>query len=313
MFARLKSRRALSPVITTIFLMGIIVAAIGVTLGIILPNMDKLNDQLDLETNSSNLIVLDENFREMMLNGYTNKLFYTMDLGASGFLMGDISSTSIIKLMYKDTDPQGNIVDVGSLNRWAPQGIPTQFNNTQNRLMIRQNLNSDVISSNTNQYLIGSGDQNIFFLNSTKRASVSWSILNQSRFSDSKVYTSLSYRNLISTEKTISNQNLDVNLTVIIQRVIFKFTNNLNSSNSFINMQAEYTGLNVTTYEWTTIPNAGVNDRSFYIQTITDLQFGTNLINNQINTEFPYSNEIPGLGTLNVRMQFIDHIIEILI
>ncbi len=311
MFGRLKSRRAVSPVITTVFLMGIIMAAIGVSLGIIWPNMNSLNDQLDLETNSSNLIVLDENFREMMLNGYTNKLFYTMDLGSSGFFMGDNSSTTTIQLKYRDTTPQGQIVEDKSITGSAQS--PAQFNETHYRMMIRQNLDSDILSTNTNQYLVGSGSQDIFYLNTTKRASVSWTVLNQSRFSDTNVYTALSYRNLISTEKTISNSNLDVNVTIIVQRVIFSFIDQLNVSSSYIYMQAEYKGVDVTTYGWTTIQNAGVNDRSFYIQTTTDLQFGTPSITGQINTENPYSHEIPELGKLNVRMQFLDHIIEILI
>ena len=76
----------------------------------IISDYDTLNDQLDLETNSSNLLVLDENFREMMLNGYTNKLFYSMDLGASGFFMGDNSSTSIIQLRLRETNPMGQMV-----------------------------------------------------------------------------------------------------------------------------------------------------------------------------------------------------------
>ena len=311
MFGRLKSRRAVSPIITSIFLMGIIVAAIGVSMGIIIPNMDKLNDQLDLETNSSNLLVLDENFREMMLNGYTNKLFYSMDLGGTGFFMGDITSTSVIQLRLRETEPDGTIVDDRPITG-SPEA-PAQYNDTQYRLMIRQKMKSDIISSNSNQYLIGSGDQNIFFLNSTKRASVSWSILNQSRFDDLNVYTALSYRNLISTEKTISNQNLDVNVTVTIQRVVFKFVDDLNVSSSYISMQAEYKGVNVTTYGWNSISFDPVNDKSFYIQTTTDLDFGTNQIINQINSERPYSHEIPSLGQLNFRIQFLDHIIEILI
>ena len=63
-------------------------AAIGVSLGIIFPNVENLNDQIDLEINSSNLIAIDENFRDMMLNGYTSKLLYSFDLGASSFLFG---------------------------------------------------------------------------------------------------------------------------------------------------------------------------------------------------------------------------------
>lgn len=311
MFSRLKSKRAVSPVITTVFLMGIIMAAIGVSLGIIYPSMNSLNDQLDLETNSSNLLVLDENFREMMLNGYTNKLFYTMDLGSSGYFMGDNSSTSNIQLRYKTTNPQGQIVEDRPIN-WSAES-PSDFNETHYRLLIRQNLNSDILSTNTNQYLVGSGQQDFFYLNTTKRASVSWTVLNQSRFSDTNVYTALSYRNLISTEKTISNQNLDVNVTIIVQRVVFRFVDQLNVSSSYVYMQAEYKGVDVTTYGWTTIQNAGINDRSFYIQTTTDLQFGTTSITDQINTEKPYSHEVPGLGTLNVRMQFLDHIIGILI
>jgi flagellin-like protein len=178
MFRRMKSRRGLSPVITTIFLMAIIIAAIGVSLGIILPSVQNLNDQLDLETNASNLMVIDENFRDMMLNGYTTKLFYTMDLGASGFFMGDISSTTSIQLRVQEVDPATSTVTADYRMTELP-GSPTFINETQHRLIIRQELSNDILDTNSHQYLTGSGTQNMFYLNSIQRASVGWTILNQ--------------------------------------------------------------------------------------------------------------------------------------
>jgi hypothetical protein len=118
---------------------------------------------------------------------------------------------------------------------------------------------------------------------------------------------------LITISKTISNQNLDVNTTISIQRVKFDFVNKLNSSDSFITMQAEYQGINVTTYGWQTIPSSTSVDRRFYLQTTTDLNYGDPSISGLINVEEPYSHEVPGLGKLNIRVQFIDHIIQILV
>jgi hypothetical protein len=292
--------------------MAIILAAIGVSLGIIFPAVQDLNDQLDLETNSSNLLVIDENFRDMMLNGYTSKLFYTMDLGDSGFFMGDISSTTNLRLKVREFDiTDGSIADDYQIP--AGPGSPTFINETQHRLIIRQELSNSILDSNSHQYLTGSGIQNMFYLNSIQRASVGWTILNQSRFNKADVYTALSYRNLITISKTISNQNLDVNATISIQRVKFDFVNQLNTSDSFITMQAEYQGISVTTYGWRTVLSSTTVDRRFYLETTTDLNYGDPSISGLINTEEPYSHEVPGLGKLNVRIQFIDHIIEILI
>ena len=127
MFRRFKSKRGLSPVITTIFLIGIIIAAIGVSLGIIFPSVQELNDQMDLETNSSNLFVLDENFRDMMLNGHTSKLYYTMDLGGTGFLMGDLTSATDIELKYRTVNPANQQVIEDVTLSGSPQN-PSIFN-----------------------------------------------------------------------------------------------------------------------------------------------------------------------------------------
>lgn len=303
MFRPRKSRRGLSPVITSIFLMAMLITGIGISLGIIFPNLEDLNDQLDLETNSSNLIVIDANFREMMLNGFTSKLFYTLDLGSTSFLFGDIASTTTIQMKYETSLPNGDPI--------LPDVLLMQFNESYSRLIIRQKLTNDILSKNTNQYLIGSGVQNKFYLNPTDRASIGWTILNQSRFDDSFVYTSLSYRNIISISKTISNQNLDVNATIAIQRVKFDFIGDLNSSINFASIEAEYLGVNVTSNAWMTINNAGANDRTFYIQTTTDLDYVDSSLTDLSSTEIPYKIEVPGLGKLNVRIQFIDHLFEI--
>ncbi|MCE7737642.1 MAG: hypothetical protein GPJ54_22315 [Candidatus Heimdallarchaeota archaeon] len=306
----MKSRRGLSPVITSIFLMAMIITGIGISLGIIFPNLEDLNDQLDLETNSSNLIIIDANFREMMLNGFTSKLLYTLDLGSTSFLFGDISSTTSIQMRYREVNPQGQT----NFDSRIPDTLesPNWINETYSRLIIRQKLTNDILSENTNQYLIGSGVQNKFYINPTDRASIGWTILNQSRFDDSFVYTVLSYRNIISISKIISNQNLDVNATIVIQRVKFDFIGNLETSINFASIEAEYKGTNVTTYNWApSIPNGGANDRTFYIQTTTDLDYGDASLTDLSSTDIPYSIEVPGLGTLNVRIQFIDHIIEI--
>ena len=310
MFRRMKSRRGISPVITTIFLMAIIISAIGVTMGIIIPNLEDLDDQLDLETNSSNLLVLDENFRDMMLNGYSSKLFYTLDLGSTSYLLGDISSATTIQMKFLRVLQSNPTTTIDNLIPSSPQN-PTLFNDSYSRLIIRQRLTNDIMSKNTNQYLTGSGSQNQFYINSIDRASIGWTNLNQSRFDDSFVYTALSYRNIIAISKTISNSNLDVNVTIGIQRVHYEFVGKLNTSFNFASIEAEYKGTNVTSHGWSTVNNLAGYDTTFYIQTTTDLDYGDDSLTGLTNTEVPYSTEVPGLGELNVRMQFIDHIIQI--
>ncbi|MCH8907813.1 MAG: hypothetical protein IH840_12050 [Candidatus Heimdallarchaeota archaeon] len=292
------SRKALSPVLTTMFLMAVILSSIAVALSIIRPALEELNDQIDLDSNSSNFLTLDTNIKGLILSTIGGRVIQSMNLGDGGILFGDIYSRSQITIGTIDND--GNFSVLGGVD---------QFNLTQYPLIIRESVTSDgVITPNSHDYLVGSDSQNFFYLTTTTKSSAPWTILNQSRFATAYVYTTLSYRNVINTEKTVDSSSFTVNLTISIQRVKFNFIRDLRSTGSNVRIEAEYVGLSVITEDWHQINYDALTEPSFYMiisNTMWDVD-GT-ISASLVNTERPFSHQVPEGGILNVRLQFLVH------
>jgi len=297
-----RSKRALSPVVTTVFLFGIMVAGIGISLGIIFPSVQQLNEQIDLEIASVSLINLDEDLQALMLSGAEGRITKQLNLGESGVLIADNISTSIIIL--------GTINSLNSFTVLS-SASPSLINLTQSRLIIRQSIQQSAFPTNTNSYLSGQTSQDFFYLNATNQGNVPWEILNQSRFNDNHLYTTLSYRNIVTSHITVDPNTLTVNLTLSIFTVQFNFIDRSQSisNNPFVHF--EYKGLSVTTYDWNKFTYNPSDEISFGIKTVTSLWDINSIPFPSTSTESPFSMEVPTLGILNVRIQILTQIIDI--
>lgn len=301
----LRSKKAVSPIIEVLFLMAIIFGAIAFSLTIIYPDLQTMNEQLDLEGNGSNILILDQSLRSLMLSGQAGTVYQSMDIGDGSAIYGDQQSLTQITMFYLDYAGTNTPLS-------GPTPIGATFNENQTRFIIRQNIYSNFFAHNSYTYLSGSADtQNMFYLNSTTKSSAPWPILNQSRFNDNYVFSALSYRNIISTERTLDAFSSTINVTIEIQRVQFQFKNNvIFNGDAQQTIRADYQGISVITSPWVNVPNAGQNDRVFYLRTDTTLWNVTSITSPQSNTEIPFAQDVPTNGALNVRIQFIDHIIE---
>lgn len=285
-----RSNRALSPAVSAVFLMGIILAAIGIALGIIYPQVGELNDDIGRINAGTAMISIDKDIKNLIINGEGGKISKSIEIGISGVLNVDLVSYSTISLNYLQ-------------NGLNPTNIGNYYER-HNRFMITQQLAQDSMIANSHQYFIGSDIQSTFFLNNSKQGQNPWSIINQSRGSDDFVDTALSYRGLISTNKVIDQANSRIYLTVSIQMVELEFPAATQRSGHSPNVQLSYYKLNSTLTPYYVIYGNG-NDNLFYLRTETLLDGSAALV------EIPLTHEVPSAGSLQIRLEIITHHIAV--
>ncbi|MHA2251875.1 MAG: hypothetical protein ACXAD7_16040 [Candidatus Kariarchaeaceae archaeon] len=284
----LRSKRALSPVVSALFLFGVILGAIAVSLGIIYPQLDELNETVNLETAATSLLTLDQDMKNLILSGGTGSIVTTLDLGDSGLLIGDETSSIVLNLMKDD------------------QFLTNPYYMKQSRLIVRHKTDQDVVAQDTTLYLTGSGYQELYFLNSTTKDSIPWTMLTEVRFSDQYIYTIFSYRNIITASKIVADLTFQVNVTLEIQSVNFNFLNTNQTGSSNPTLDVEYTGMNITSTPW--LPSL---TSPTYLYFILKSQTNLYLSGSSLN-ENPLTHEVPeSPGELNVQLQFITHNFDI--
>ncbi|MDH5403528.1 MAG: hypothetical protein OEY49_13620, partial [Candidatus Heimdallarchaeota archaeon] len=208
-------KRCVSPVVTMLFLFVVLLVGISISLTIIYPQTQELNDQMELSTAGTSLLNLDNAIKEMIINGVDSQTIKGIYTGSFGtFALDQTSQMQFV--MY---------------NGIIPINL-TQYNPTyHNRLQIFQTINQEVVAPNSHSYLVGGSNQDYLFLNSSTRSLAPWTILNQTRPTNSlDVITSLSYRILIDSQSYISDSNL--NVTVSLQLVNFIPVNGKTAANS---------------------------------------------------------------------------------
>lgn len=290
-FRLLRSKRALSPVVAAMFLMAIILAAIALTLGIIYPMVNELNDNIELANAGTSIQSLHDDVKTLISNGEGGIITRPLEIGSTGYIASDLNSNSKLFFMY-------------TINGVNPQ-ILNIFSEPQNRFIISQSVKEGSVPKNSHSYLEGSGNQGLFFLNDSNKAKLPWGILNQSRGSLDLVNTSLSYRGLITPSKVIDAINGIVKLTISIQIVEFDFPGNLVLAGHNPTIKLEYTNLNVTRTAFSVIPDIIGSDLKFYIKIQTLLEGDTTI-------EYPFSHEVPTDGILYVRLEIIKHHISLI-
>ena len=214
-------RRAISPVIATVFLMGIIVATIGAVLTIIYPNLQTIDDQIAINQTSSYLETLDDAVRSLVIQAEgTDKLVNLRSNG--GTIMGDkVSTMTIIPFM--------NGTDMSSF-------LTTEV---YSRLVIQNPLSSNLYSAYEHQYLRGSSDQDFFVLNETTISTSPWTVLNVSRPSEYAILnSSLSYRMQVTNSFTSGNL-----IETTLSLVQFTFPGELFRSLTSSNVRMKFLGV----------------------------------------------------------------------
>ncbi len=286
----IKYKRAVSPVVSTMFLMGVILMGIAITLGFIYPELNKLSDNVEIGSISSSFISIDNDIKSLIQSGENAKVFKTLDLGTNAFLTADTSPFSTILFLYQVDNNQ--IQTLGT------------FDEDFDRLSARTELREDTVPQNSHSYLVGSGNQDIFYLNHTSSATMPWTILNQSRALNDFLNTSLSYRGIISFDKNVDIAASEVNLTISMQLIDFQFKGSPSVSSATPSISIEYDSVNVTRSEWYNIGYTAGSTTTFMMKINTFLDGKT-------TTEIPLKHEVPGFGTLNVQLEIISHVVII--
>ncbi len=281
----------MSPVVTTLFLFGVILGAIAATLGIVYPQLRSLNDQIQLETAGSSMQSLDANIQSLILNGEGSSFFSEVKMGAAGLFNYDNQIFATLEMIQTNNNPVA--------------GLTSTINHS--RLQMFQPVSTDFLGEGDLQYFGGAGFQDLYYLNSTSRSLLGWSIIPQQREVGSDLAsTSLMYRSIVTSEFDIIPQQLQFNLTVQVQMVNITLALGSDDSRSGAKagLEVSYLGTTSRLTDWV----AGItSDLSFRIT----IQFPEAGVTNKI--ERPLSSEKPVDPTsiFSVRYEFVYHQIEV--
>ena len=223
--------------------------------------------------------------------GKTTKL---IEIGQTGLLIGDNSSKSILNTLLLD-----DVGIVGTL------GSPLYLD--QSRIIIQQSTDQNVLDKNTVSYLTGSGFQDLYFLNSSKKSVIPWTMIVEKRFQNNLVYTMLTYRNIITIDRTVVEKaaQLEVNLTISIQSVKFNFVNRIELGSTNPTLTITYHGVNSTITPWLSPVLYFDGYRWIKFASSTALSLTDEVAIN----EQPLTHEVT--DELNIRYEFVTHIFDI--
>jgi len=267
----------------------VILGAIAVTLGIVYPQLQQLNDQMLLESAGSSLNSLDANIQSLILNGEDSSFFTEIKMGTSGLLKYDNQILSSL-----------DMVETGVI---TPK---ISYNINIPRLMIVQGLDTNFLGKGEHQYFGGAGDQSTLYLNSTTRRLLTWSVINQSRpINSDDVSTSLQYRSIVSNQFDIIPNQLLYNLTVQIQMVNMTLASGsaASSSGARATIEVKFLGSSNLVTDWTKF-----NDNAALKITTQFPEAGsTNSIERPLSAEKP----VDPTASFYIRFEFVYHNIEI--
>lgn len=163
--------------------------AIAVALSLIYPNLQVLNDQIQVSDITTNLSAFDDTFRTLMTQPVGSTASISLK-GSNAVLFGDNQSYIRIIPFINGTDMNGTLTR-----------IPFT------RMVIETPVQSNTYAAGTHQYLKGTADQDFFSLNTSTASTTPWSIYNISRAQSSNdINASLGYRLLFTHEFKDGNQ-----------------------------------------------------------------------------------------------------------
>ncbi len=203
-----KSKKSLSPIVSALFLMGIMITAIAATVALIYPYLQRIDEQETLGTISTSFSNLDNTLQQLMEQGGGATSSFPLNM-KNAALFADNTSTMQLTFTYSSTSfSASGMVPFTRLTAFIP-------------------IQSNVLPSGQKVYGKGTQDQNFFALNSSTSGKVPWAILNTTRpAGENYANTTLAYRPIFYTSFSEST------LTIQIVFVKFRFTNLFSGSSN---------------------------------------------------------------------------------
>ena len=174
-----KSKKALSPAISAVFLMGIFTGAVAASTIIIIPNIQRITDEGALSQAESNLRIIDQSIQNLVFQEFSAIVKINLEGGGGSSISTD--NASFIRIVP--------IVEGGNLD---PSYLKTI---KYNRVVIKNSILTDILKSGEHKYTTDQTDVALFSINPTNFHNSQLSLINVSRESDELVVSSiLSYK-----------------------------------------------------------------------------------------------------------------------
>ncbi len=173
----LVSKKSVSPIISAIFLMGVMLVAITSTVTLIYPNLVKLGDQENLSSVITQFDQLDSSLQSLMSQGAGstfNRPFSIKEMK----LVADNASTMQLRFTYDSTA--------------FSKSATLEFT----RFVVQMGMKSNVLAAGQKRYAKGVQNQDFFVLNYSLSGFFPWQIINATRPAQASSFAniSLAYR-----------------------------------------------------------------------------------------------------------------------
>ncbi|MCG3215656.1 MAG: hypothetical protein KAS63_03000 [Candidatus Heimdallarchaeota archaeon] len=219
------NRRAVSPVVAAILMTVLTMAAIGISLVYMLPNISKFKDKSYNNSNNLYFVALDSMIQDLINNPppISRNFYFAQETGQ---LLLD--SEWLVLFIISDTS--------GSINQLVMQDNVT-------RIVQRSTAVADY-DKGEHRYLLGPEEQDYLFINGSSTLYNEISILNGSRtsFEESYLDLSLYYRYVLDTNYIQSGNTEFYNLDIIHVNLVLNETSIESSTQKNIALQLSYLG-----------------------------------------------------------------------
>ncbi len=231
-----KNKRAVSPILATLFVTGIFISSITLSLTYVIPQIIRFNEERDLGLASISLTTTNQQIRQLLVSPVGTKGSITLSLSSANLVSDSFSLTGF-------TLRQSN-------SPLMPFSYPFP------RLVIELDTDQNIMAKSSHFYLTGTNEQDYFCLdssNSVSQPALPLEILNQSRGIQSKYTVSLGYRWYINAYSTGSNATLVHH--IIVSHINMDFTTSFDTSKRKIDLNLYYESIDEETYLWENIPD----------------------------------------------------------
>jgi hypothetical protein len=226
-----KNKRGVSPILATLFITGIFVSSITISLTYVIPQIVRFNEERDLGLASISLTSTNQQIRQLLVSPVGSKGGYTSTLSAGSLVADGHSLTGFIIRR----------------NNSALQAFSFPFP----RLMIELSTDQNIMANSAHKYLTGGSEQDYFCIDSSKSVPqpiLPLEILNQSRGIRSDYTISLGYRWYINTYSTGSDASFVQH--IIVSHINMDFETLFDTSNRKVDLNFYYESIEETTYSY---------------------------------------------------------------
>ncbi|MHA1912018.1 MAG: hypothetical protein ACTSYA_10005 [Candidatus Kariarchaeaceae archaeon] len=226
-----KNKRAVSPILATLFITGIFVSSITLALTYVVPQIIRFNEERDLGLASISLTSTNQEIRQLLVSPVGSRTSVTYSLSSATLVADGYSITGF-------TLKKSNVA-IGAF----PYSFP--------RLVIELTTDQNIMPKSAHEYLTGTNDQDYFCIDSANTVSqpiLPLEILNISRDIRSEYTVSLGYRWYINAYSTGSDATLVHH--IIVSHIHMNFTTLFETSKTKVDLNLYYESIDETTYEW---------------------------------------------------------------